>query len=100
MFQLRDVSPNEVRRIIVETPSHKAPGPDKISFRFLKHPLNVILHPLTDIINCSLRSSKYPSTWKLAEVIPIHKDGDREVASNNRPISLLAPFQKFVIKLF
>ena len=48
MFQLRDVSPNEVRRIILETPSHKAPGPDKISFRFLKDSLDVILHPLTD----------------------------------------------------
>ena len=90
MFQLRDISPNEVRRIILETPSHKAPGPDKISFRFLKDSLELILHPLTDIINCSLRSSKYPSTWKLAEVIPIHKDGDHVVASNNRPISLLA----------
>ena len=62
MFQLRTFSPNEVRRIILETPSHKAPGPDKISFRFLKDSLDVILHPLTDIINCSLRSSKYPST--------------------------------------
>ena len=94
MFQLRDVSPNEVRRIILETPSHKAPGPDKISFRFLKDSLEVILHPLTDIINCSLRSSKYPLTWKLAEVIPIHKDGDHEVASNNRPILLLAALDR------
>jgi hypothetical protein len=40
MFQLRNVTPNEIRRIILETPSHKAP---------------VILYPLTDIINCSLK---------------------------------------------
>ncbi len=99
MFTLRDVTPNEVRKIILETPSHKAPGPDKISFRFLKDSLNVILHPLTDIINCSLKTAKYPSTWKLAEVIPIHKDGDHEVASNNRPISLLAAFSKVCDKV-
>ena len=99
MFQLRDVSPNEVRRIILETPPRKAPGPDKISFRFLKDSLDVILHPLTDIINCSLRSSKYPSTWKLAEVIPIHNDGDHEVAPNNRPISLLAALSKVCDKV-
>ena len=36
MFQLRDVTPNEIRRIILETPSHKAPGPDKMGFRYLK----------------------------------------------------------------
>ena len=100
MFQLRDVSPNEVRRIILETPPRKAPGPDKISFRFLKDSLDVILHPLTEIINCSLRPSKYPfQTWKLAEVIPIYKDGDHEVASNNRPISLLAALSKVCDKV-
>jgi hypothetical protein len=36
MFQLRDVTPNEIRIIILETPSHKAPGPDKIGLRYLK----------------------------------------------------------------
>ena len=51
------------------------------------------------MINCSLRSSKYPSTWKLVEVIPIHKDGDHEVASNNRPISLLAALSKVCDKV-
>ena len=65
----------------------------------MKDSLEVILHPLTDIINCSLRSSKYPLTWKLAEVIPIRKDGDHEVASNNRPISLLAALSKVCDKV-
>jgi hypothetical protein len=99
MFQLRDVTPNEIRRIILETPSHKAPGPDKMGFRYLKDSLDVILYPLTDIINCSLRSSKYPSTWKLAEVVPIHKDGDHEAASNNCPISHLAALSKVCDKV-
>ena len=101
MLQLRDVSPNEVRRIILKTPSHNAPGPDKISFRFLKDSLNVILHPLSDIINCSLRSSKYPSIWKLAEVIPT----DTKMAIMRSPEITVQyhnwqPFQTFVIKLF
>jgi hypothetical protein len=30
----------------------------------------------------------FPNEWKLSEVTPLHKDGDNEVASNNRPISL------------
>ena len=41
-------------------------------------------------------TSTYPSIWKLAEVIPLHKEGDHEVASNNRPISLLATLSKYV----
>ena len=43
---------------------------------------------LTDIINCSILTSSFPAKWKEAEVIPILKDGDHEVAANNRPISL------------
>jgi hypothetical protein len=27
--------------------------------------------------------------WKIAEVVPLHKEGDPEIASNNRPISVL-----------
>jgi hypothetical protein len=38
--------------------------------------------PLANIINKSLMSSTYPDVWKLAEVIQLLKEGDREVASN------------------
>ena len=99
MFEFRAVTPEEVRKIILETPSNKAPGPDKIGIRCVKDSLDVILYPLTDIINCSLMTSKYPSTWKLAEVVPLHKEGDHEVASNNRPLSLLAALSKVCDKV-
>ena len=59
-----------------------------IKSRILKDCLPVILGPLTNI-NCSLTSCIFPTAWKEVEVIPIVKDGDHEVASNNRLISLL-----------
>ena len=67
----------------------KSPGPDKVTACVLKDCLDVILGPLTDIINCSILTSSFPAKWKEAEVVPILKDGDHEVAANNRPISLL-----------
>lgn len=67
----------------------KSPAPDKVAARVLKDCLDVILGPLTDIINCSILTSSFPAKWKEAEVIPILKDGNYEVAANNRPISLL-----------
>ena len=36
----------------------------------------------------------FPTAWKIAEVIPIHKDGDHEQPNNNRPISLLPVLSK------
>ena len=63
---------------------------DKVNARSLNDSLPAILGPLTKIINCSLRTSTFPTTWKMAEVIPLLKEGDHDVASNNRPLSLLA----------
>ena len=59
----------------------------------------MILDPVTDIINCSLMTSTYPSMWKIAEVVPLHKEGDPEIASNNRPISLLSCLSKICDKV-
>ena len=70
-------------------PTNKSPSPDKVEARVLKDSLSVILGPLTEIINCSLATSTFPDAWKAAEVIPLLKEGDHNVASNNRPLSLL-----------
>ena len=44
---------------------------------------------MTELINRSLLTSVFPSAWKESVVIPILKEGDREFAKNNRPVSLL-----------
>ena len=60
----------------------------------IKDCLPAILSPLTNLINCSLTSGKFPDKWKLSEVIPLYKDGDDEIACNNRPLSLLEVLSK------
>ena len=89
MFEFRTVTSGEVRRIIVDSPSNKAPGVDKINIQFIKDSLELVLDPIADIVNSSLMSSTYPSVWKMAEVIPLHKDGDPEIAKKN-PTNLTA----------
>ena len=41
----------------------------------------------------------YPSIWKKANIIPIHKKGSRQCKNNYRPISLLPIFGKLFEKL-
>ena len=45
--------------------------------------------PLKIIFSNILLSSTYPDIWKLANVIPIFKKGDKQLIKNYRPISLL-----------
>ena len=82
------VTCTEVQRIILSMPSNTSPGPDKTGMRVIKDSLPVILGALTDIINNSFATSTFPEAWKIAEVIPLLKNGDHEVPSNNRPLIL------------
>ncbi len=60
----------------------------------IKDCLPVILGPLANLINSSLTLGKFPDKWKLSEVIPLHKEGDQEIPSNNRPLLLLEVLSK------
>ena len=75
-------------------PKNKAPGLDKITLKFIADCLPHIVQPITDIINSSLTQSIFPIVWKKAEVVPIPKADEAELASNNRPISLLPILSK------
>ena len=93
-LQLREVSQQEVERVIKHFPSNKAPGYDKISARVLKDGLPAILPAVTHIMNNSFSSNTFAKGWKIVEVTPILKSGDIEDPSNCRPVSLLPILSK------
>ena len=68
--------------------ANKSPGPDKFYPRILKQVKDKITKHLTRIFNMSLDEGKVPEDWKLADVTPIFKKGDRKSPGNYRPISL------------
>lgn len=56
----------------------------------LKFTADTICYPLSNLFNLSLEQGVYPSKWKLAHVLPLFKKGDKCIASNYRPISLIS----------
>ena len=93
-FSFTPVKSHQVEAIIKNMAPNKAPGIDKIPVRIIRDCLQAISYPLTSIINTSLLTACFPNVWKIAEVKPIHKEGDHEIANNNRPISLLPILSK------
>ena len=82
------ISRKDVIREIDKLKSHKSPGPDEIYARVLKECKEELGTPLTSLFNRSIESGLVPDDWKLANVIPIFKKGDKSDPSNYRPISL------------
>ena len=89
-FDIRCVKEDEVSKIIQKMKRKTSRGFDDISSEVLKLAGEVIIPPLTWIINASITKGVFPDQWKLAKVTPLHKRDDKTLAKNYRPVSLLS----------
>ena len=78
---------------------NSSPGYDEISPVVIKHVANYVSKSLCHIFNLSLNQGIVPSRLKIARVVPIFKNDDRERVTNYRPISVLPCFSKILEKL-
>ena len=69
--------------------TNKSNGWDNLSVRMIKLCSKSIIYPLKIIFEASLQKGTFPSCWKKANVVPVHKKEDRNLIKNCRPISLL-----------
>ena len=54
---------------------------------------------ISDMINQAMRDGMFPSSLKIAKIIPIYKKGDARIPANYRPISLLPYLSKIFEKV-
>ena len=98
-FVFAEISQELVRETISSMPTKKTPGHDKVGMNAIKACLPSILTVITNLFNASLSCGCFPRDWKLAGVVAHPKDGDHEVAGNNRPISLLPVLSKVLERI-
>ena len=83
-----DITTSGIDALLSNLKIHKATGPDEISARVLKEMHSSITPILKVIFDCCLNTGVVPNDWKIANVTPLFKKGDRLQTSNYRPISL------------
>ena len=74
---LVNITEEDVMSVIDKLMICKLPGPDKIYPRILKEVKEAICKPLCAIFNLSLPTGKVASKWKLANITPLFKKGDK-----------------------
>ena len=84
----------DVSEALLALDPNKATGPDGIPCRLLKETVRQIAPSLTQLFNLSLCCSTLPDDWKLANIIPVYKKGEKQYVDNYRPISLLSIVSK------
>ena len=93
-FELTPVTLPELSEAVRHMSSSRAVGLDGVPILAVRRCFDVIGPLLLHLINRSIVTGVFPERWKIACVVPIHKAGDRGVASNYRPISLLPVMSK------
>jgi Reverse transcriptase (RNA-dependent DNA polymerase) len=99
-FVLCPTDEAEIYAVICKLAPKKSSGWDDISVQTLKRISLFILKPLSHLINCSFSDGKFPKNMKVAKIIPLYKKGDKEDASNYRPIAITSSFSKVYEKIF
>ena len=82
------INPKMVEEKLVKLNIHRASGPDGIHPHVLQKTAKAMSIPLAHIFQQSLDTGEVPEEWRIANVTPIHKKGDRTEPSNYRPVSL------------
>ena len=90
------VSEAAVRKALLSVAPGKACGVDNISARIIVECAEELVVPITKICSASVSCGVFPERWKQANIIPIHKKGDKRMPSNYRSVSLLLLFGKIL----
>ena len=71
---------------------------DTIDTYSLKFAGQHIIPALTHIINLSIETQQFPTSWKTAKIIPLHKKDDPLNPKNYRPVVILPILSKVLEK--
>ena len=93
------VTVSNVYHLLHGLSSNKATGVDKISSKIIKIAAPAISDSLTYIFNQAITLSLFPHEWKTARVIPLYKNGQRNLPGNYRPISVLPVISKIMERI-
>ncbi|ELU03363.1 hypothetical protein CAPTEDRAFT_79080, partial [Capitella teleta] len=88
------VTIDEVITAMKTLKSGSGAGWDDVKPSALKEVADLIVVPLTDLINLSLQQGVVPVELKIARVVPIYKAGEKQELVNYRPVSVLPSVSK------
>jgi hypothetical protein len=99
-FSLKQLTIEDVLKLIKGLKNSSATGVDFIDTRTIKLGAEILAPAIQHIINLSISSSTFPDLWKWHKVVPLLKgmDCDKLLPKSYRPIALLPVLSKILEK--
>ena len=94
-----DFSTTRISQLLSNINVNKVCGSDNIPGIVLKHCSTSISAPLSRLFHSIYNTGIVPNEWKKANVVPIHKKGDKGEITNYRPISLTCIVAKIMERI-
>ena len=96
---LSSTNSHEISKLLTKLNNKASRDVYSISNKVLKETKEIILPYLVVLFNKCIKDGVYPDSFKVAQVIPLFKGGDKADRNSYRPISLLPALGKLFEKL-
>ena len=95
---LTPTTPDDTEVLIGNMKVNKGVGPNSIPTKILKDYKSEVSKPFIDMINTSFATGMFFSALKVANIVPIHKKGDKLDCNSYQPTSILCNTIKIIRK--
>jgi hypothetical protein len=93
-LEVLETSESDVLKLLSKINIYKSSGSDGLNNIILRKCAHTLCKPFTKIFNYCLLQGVFPSKWKVSNVSPVFKNGDKQNKSNYKPIALLSSISK------
>lgn len=99
LLDLTPTTQKEVLKIIQDLNPRRSSGPSRNNTVCLQLTAPSISQSLATLFNLSLTTGAFPTIWKVADITPVFKKGDKSDPGNHRPNSVIPVVGKVLERL-